>query len=86
MDKDWVEKSVFILDDPLNEYEDDFVLIKKLFNSFLPKIKQTLHIDDIHTIRPYFEKNISFLRKNKHIVDDLIQQQLSIYKNIKNTS
>lgn len=82
MDKDWVKKVVFVLDDPLQEYDDDIVLIKKVLKSFLPTVKKSLKIDDTHLLKD----RIKSPTRRVGLIDRLIKQQLNLYKETRDKS
>ena len=76
MDKKRVEKIIFVLDDPLQEYGHDLLLIKKALQSFLPHIKKILHIDKNNPLLPKMQsiKNIDPTQ-----IDRLISQWYTLY-------
>jgi len=76
MDTDFIEKVVFVLDDPWYEYENDPEMIKKLLKCFVPSIKKKLKIDKEHPLKDRIDTYIW----NKDWIDRLIQQQYNLYK------
>lgn len=79
MDKDWVKKAVFVLDDPLQEYGNDREMIKQVLKSFLPKVKKMLKIDDEHPLKD----RIKIPLRREWLIDNDIKQQLNLYINNK---
>ena len=81
MDKDRVKKVVFVLDDPLQEYGNDVEMIKVMLRHFLPKIKRILNVDDEHPLKDRIDSKL----KDKHLLDRLINQQINLYREQRNT-
>ena len=82
MDESWVEKAVFVLDDPLQEYRNDVEMIKQVLKSFLPTVKKILKIDAEHPLKNHIKTTL----RNEGLIDRLIQQQMNLYTARKNTS
>lgn len=75
MDKDRVKKAVFILDDPLLEYKNDYKTIKIVLKKFLPKIKKLLAIDENNQLKDMLTTTSwisSFIDRN-------IKQRVDLY-------
>jgi hypothetical protein len=82
MDKDWVKKVVFVLDDPLQEYGNDTKMIQQVLKSFLPAVKKALKIDKAHLLKDRIKTPI----RREGLIDRLIQQRFNLYLKIRNTS
>jgi len=78
MNKDWVKKAVFVLDDPLQEYGNDKGIFKQVLRNFLPTVKKALKIDKQHPLKNQLSITIP--------MDRLIQQQFNLYNHIVKTS
>ena len=81
MDKDRVKKAVFVLDDPLQEYGNDIEMIKVMLRNFLPKVKKILNVDDKHPLKDRIDSKL----KDKHLLNRLINQQINLYREQRNT-
>ncbi len=81
MDKDRVKKAVFVLDDPLQEYGNDIEMVKVMLRHFLPKVKKILNVDDKHPLKDRIDSKL----KDKHLLDRLINQQINLYREQRNT-
>lgn len=81
MDKEWVKKVVFILDDPMGEYGDNVEMIKKVLQNFLPTVKKALNIDDKHQLKDRIQTPL----RGEWLLDRLIQQQFNLYRQKRNS-
>ena len=97
-----VKKIIAILDDPTHEYvingKPDYKMIKMLLAHFLPKIKNALGINKLHTLskritsqEPVVQPDGEVKTEAVHIlsthtaIDRLITQQLDLYMDQKYT-